>query len=415
MTEISVFLDIPDIEVIGVERTKNGDYYISVQSTQKGTTCRKCGKFIEKFHGYEKEIVLRHLPILDNKVFIKIKPIRYMCSDKPTTTQKSSWYTPRSSYTNAYEEYILRCLINSTVEDVSIKEDIGYESIMGVIDRYISEEVDWDKIKKLEVIGIDEISLKKGHKDYATIITGYLHEKIRILGVLEGRKKETVEEFFRKIPERLRATVKYVCSDMYEGFVNAAYSVFGKEVKVVIDRFHVAKKYRACLDELRKQEMQKLKNDLPKEDYKKLQGAMWAMRKDEDELTEKEKEVRNSLFNYSPNLKKGYELSEKLTNIFNEDNTKAEGIKKMEQWIKDVKGSGLNVFDDFIWTLENWKDEISNYFEKRLTSGFVEGLNNKIKVIKRRCYGILNIKHLFQRIYLDLEGYTQFLWPQRAY
>ena len=64
MTEISVFLDIPDIEVIGVERTKNGDYYISVQSTQKGTTCRKCGKFIEKFHGYEKEIVLRHLPIL---------------------------------------------------------------------------------------------------------------------------------------------------------------------------------------------------------------------------------------------------------------------------------------------------------------------------------------------------------------
>src|SRR3990172_2478526 len=404
MTEISVFLDIPDIEVIGVERTKNGDYYISVQSTQKGTTCRKCGKFIEKFHGYEKEIVLRHLPILDNKVFIKIKPIRYMCSDKPTTTQKSSWYTPRSSYTNAYEEYILRCLINSTVEDVSIKEDIGYESIMGVIDRYISEEVDWDKIKKLEVIGIDKISLKKGHKDYATIITGYLHEKIRILGVLEGRKKETVEEFFRKIPERLRATVKYVCSDMYEGFVNAAYSVFGKEVKVVIDRFHVAKKYRACLDELRKQEMQKLKNDLPKEDYKKLQGAMWAMRKDEDELTEKEKEVRNSLFNYSPNLKKGYELSEKLTNIFNEDNTKAEGIKKMEQWIKDVKGSGLNVFDDFIWTLENWKDEISNYFEKRLTSGFVEGLNNKIKVIKRRCYGILNIKHLFQRIYLDLEG-----------
>jgi transposase len=418
MTEISVFLDIPDIEVIGIERTKNGDYYISVQSTQKGTICRKCGKLIDNFHGYDKEIVLRHLPILDNKVYIKIKPVRYRCSycqDKPTTTQTLSWYTPRSSYTNAYEEYILRCLINSTVEDVSIKEDIGYESIMGVIDRYIDDEVDWDKIKKLEVIGIDEISLKKGHKDYAAIITGYLHEKIRILGVLEGRKKETVEEFFRKIPERLRATVKYVCSDMYEGFVNAAYSVFGKEVKVVIDRFHVAKKYRECLDELRKQEMRKLKNDLPKEDYKELQGAMWAIRKDEKELTEKEKEVRNSLFNYSPNLKKGYELSQKLTNIFNEDNTKAEGIKKMEQWIKDVRESGLKFFDDFVWTLENWMNEISNYFEKRLTSSFVEGLNNKIKVIKRRCYGIFNIKHLFQRIYLDLEGYAQFLWPQRAY
>ena len=202
---------------------------------------------------------------------------------------------------------------------------------------------------------------------------------------------------------------------MYEGFVNAAYSVFGKEVKVVVDRFHVAKKYRECLDELRKQEMRKLKNELPKEEYKELQGSMWTIRKKEDELTEKEKKVRDSLFNYSPNLKKGYELSQKLTNIFNEDNTKAEGVKKIEQWIKDVKESSLTNFDDFVWTLENWMDEISNYFEKRLTSGFVEGLNNKIKVIKRRCYGIFNLKHLFQRIYLDLEGYTQFLWLQRAY
>ena len=418
MTEISVFLDIPDIEVTGIKRAKNGDYHISVKSTQKGTKCKKCGKHIDKFHGYGKEISLRHLPILDNKVYIIIKPLRYMCPycpDKPTTTQETSWYSLRSPYTRAYEEYILRCLINSTVEDVSIKEEIGYESIMGVIDRNIAEEVDFEKIKKLEVIGIDEISLKKGHKDYATIITGYLHEKIRILGVLEGRKKETVEEFLRKIPERLRKTVKYVCSDMYEGFVNAAYSVFGKEVKVVVDRFHVAKKYRECLDELRKQEMRKLKNELPKEEYKELQGSMWTIRKKEDELTEKEKKVRDSLFNYSPNLKKGYELSQKLTNIFNEDNTKAEGVKKIEQWIKDVKESSLTNFDDFVWTLENWMDEISNYFEKRLTSGFVEGLNNKIKVIKRRCYGIFNLKHLFQRIYLDLEGYTQFLWLQRAY
>jgi len=418
MTEISVFLDIPDVEVIGVERSKNGNYHIFVQSTKKGTHCRNCGKLIDKFHGYDKEIVLRHFPILDNKVYIHFKPIRYICPDchdKPTTTQKSSCYTPRSPYTKAYEEYILRCLINSTVEDVSAKEDVGYESVMGVINRNIGEEVDWEKINKLEVLGIDEISLKKGHKDYATIITGYLHEKIRILGVLEGRKKETVETFLRGIPERLRETVKYVCSDMYEGFVNAAYSVFGKDIKVVVDRFHVAKKYRECLDELRKQEMRKLKKELPEEDYKKLNGAMWVIRKAEKELTEEEREVQARLFEYSPDLNRGYELSQELTSIFDGDNTKAEGMKKMEEWIKDVKESGLRCFDNFVCTLENWMDEISNYFERRLTSGFVEGLNNKIKVIKRRCYGILNIRHLFQRIYLDLEGYTRFVWPQRTY
>lgn len=144
--------------------------------------------------------------------------------------------------------------------------------MMGVLKRHVNEEVDWDKIKMIDALGIDEISLKKGHKDYVTIITGYLLGTVRILGVLEGRKKETVEEFFRKIPERLRKTVKYVCSDMYDGFVNAAYSVFGKDVKVVIDRFHVAKKYRGCLDDLRKKEMRELKSAYQKRITKNLKG-----------------------------------------------------------------------------------------------------------------------------------------------
>jgi transposase len=418
MTEISIFLDIPEITVLGVERTKRGDYHISVSSTNKGTHCRKCGKFIEKFHGYDKEIVLRHLPILDNEVYIHIKPQRFQCpycSGKPTTTQKSSWYSARSPYTKAYEEYLLRCLINTTVEDVSIKENIGYESMMGVLKRHVNEEVNWDTIKNIDVLGIDEASLKKGHKDFVTIVTGYLLGKVRILGVLEGRKKETVEDFLRGIPERLKKTIKYVCSDMYEGFVNAAYSIFGKDIKVVIDRFHVAKKYRECLDNLRKKEMGELKRWLPEEDYKELKGAMWIVRKKESELTEEEKKVRENLFIYSPTLKEGYDLSNKLTEIFNENYTKIEGAEKIRQWIKDVKESSLTCFDSFTVTLENWLDEISNYFERRLNSGFVEGLNNKIKVIKRRCYGIFNIKHLFQRIYLDLEGYTRFLWLQKAY
>ena len=73
-----------------------------------------------------------------------------------------------------------------------------------------------------------------------------------------------------------------------------------------------------------------------------------------------------------------------------------------------MKESGLKYFDTFIKTLSKYKDEISNYFTDRRTSGFVEGFNNKIKSIKRRCYGMLNIKHLFQRIYLDMSGYALF-------
>jgi len=77
-------------------------------------------------------------------------------------------------------------------------------------------------------------------------------------------------------------------------------------------------------------------------------------------------------------------------------------------WKKRVKASGLTCFKGFINTLGKYSKEILNYFRDRHTSGFVEGLNNKIKVITRRCYGILNVDHLYQRIYLDMEGYARF-------
>jgi len=70
--------------------------------------------------------------------------------------------------------------------------------------------------------------------------------------------------------------------------------------------------------------------------------------------------------------------------------------------------SGLTCFNRFLGTLDKWMDGITNYFISRQTIGFVEGFNNKIKVIKRRCYEILNVKHLFQRIHLDLKGYSLF-------
>ena len=80
----------------------------------------------------------------------------------------------------------------------------------------------------------------------------------------------------------------------------------------------------------------------------------------------------------------------------------------MRAWIKRVEASGLGCFDRFIGTLEKRMDEITNYFEERETSGFVEGFNTKVKVLKRRCYGIYDLGRLFQRLTLDLEGYRLF-------
>ena len=128
------------------------------------------------------------------------------------------------------------------------------------------------------------------------IVTGRLDDKTVILGVLSARKKSTVKMFLSGIPRTLRKTVKAVCSDMYDGFIYAAQEVFGKRVKIVIDRLHGAKLYRKGLDTLRKQELQRLQQELSEEDYKQRQGVMWALRKKEVQMTDEDKDKLARLF-----------------------------------------------------------------------------------------------------------------------
>ncbi len=111
------------------------------------------------------------------------------------------------------------------------------------------------------------------------------------------------------------------------------------------------------------------------------------------------------LFKHSPLLKVAYKLTNELTDIFDKNISKEKAKKKIKKWARKAEKSGLDIFDSFISTLDKYIEGVTNYFLNRYNSGFVESLNNKIKVIKRRCYGILNINHLFRRIYLDIEGY----------
>lgn len=180
---------------------------------------------------------------------------------------------------------------------------------------------------------------------------------------------------------------------------------------MVADRDHVAKLYRACADQLRKQELHRLKPELPKEEYTSLKGAMWAFRKNPADLEGPEQDVLKRLFAYAPDLERAYPYREQLTAIFEAELSKEQATTKLKDWQEQVGASGLKCYERFFKTLDTWRDEITNYFLVRHNSGFVEGVNNKIKVLKRRCYGIFNLSHLFQRIFLDLEGYRLFARP----
>lgn len=409
--QVSIPIDIADVRVISTEINKQGEVIITLESTKPETKCHKCGRTIRKQHGQDDWVNVRYLPVFGKATYLRYRPKRYQClecEDKPTTTERVDWHDRRSPNSTAYEEYLLLQLVNSTIEDVSQKEGIGYDQVLGVMERRISEEVEWKKYTELKVIGIDEIAIKKGHRDFVVIVTGRIASgKTVLLGVLKDREKASVVEFLRSIPKKLQETIERVCCDMYEGFSEAVREEI-PPAKIVIDRFHVTRHYYAGADEMRKEELRRLKKEKDEATYASLKGSMWAFRKRKEELSGEERQALKRLFELSPGTKKAYELRQQLSDIFNEQIGKGQAKTKIRYWIKRVKKSGLKCFDAFLKTLEKWWEEITNYFIKRENSGFVEGFNNKIKVLKRRCYGIFNLKHLFQRIYLDLEGYQLF-------
>jgi transposase len=299
-------------------------------------------------------------------------------------------------------------LVHSTIEDVRIKEGVSYDSVLGVLERRIEPAVNWSRLSHLGILGLDEIASKKGQGHYLVIVTARQADgRIRILGVLPNREKDTVLEFLRSIPERLKRTIHTVCSDMYEGYTAAVQEVL-PAARLVIDRFHVARAYRDGVDQLRKQELRRLKQTLSKEDYHQLKGAMWALRKAAEDLSTENRQVLQRLFAVSPDLKRAYALQQQLTAIFDQPLSQTKAKKRFAAWIQQVRQSGLTCFDAFLKTLTTWWEPITAFFVARANSGFVEGLNNKLKVLKRRCYGLFNHQHWFQRIFLDLEGYHLF-------
>lgn len=132
---VSFPLNIPEVKVNSVRQHEQGDYIITVESTQGYAVCSQCGRQTTKFHGYNGWLQLRHLPILGHRVYIRLRPKRYICPHcaGKTTTQQLDWYEAKRPHTKAYDQHLLVQLINSTVQDVSRKEDVGDEAVNGAV------------------------------------------------------------------------------------------------------------------------------------------------------------------------------------------------------------------------------------------------------------------------------------------
>lgn len=164
MTIINIPLDLDNVELIDTCTLETGELVLKVKSTEKGTCCKHCDQHIDKYHSLNKTVRLNHLPVFGTPVYIEFQPIRYQCRSckgQPTTTQKPSWYQSTGHCTKNYATHILNSLVNSTIEDVALFENISHKRVFNIVNQHIPDKMDWSTLESLKNLGIDEISLKK--------------------------------------------------------------------------------------------------------------------------------------------------------------------------------------------------------------------------------------------------------------
>ena len=240
----------------------------------------------------------------------------------------------------------MRCLINSTVMDVSRKQDVGYDAVEGALTRRIQSKVDWSEIEFIGTLGMDEIALRKGKQDFVLVITARHRDQVRILAVLPDRKKATARQLLESIPKRLYSTIEAVCSDMWDGYINAA-----KEFRQAHDSAPIRHCGRSlscrselsgAVDTLRKQERKRLKKELTDEEYEEIKGVMWATRKNNADLSDEQRQQLRRFFDYSPLFKQAYTLREELTAIFEAQLSPEQAQHRLDCWQAKVEQHRLD-------------------------------------------------------------------------
>lgn len=404
---ITLPLDVSNVRVLASRVLEDGRLLIEVESTLKTSLCQRCGQEIDRFHGFDRPIRLRHLPVFGREVLIEIRPKRYrcpVCEGGPTTTQRCAGYEPNRPHTSAFEQEALKRRVHGTVADVSRQLGLGVKAVEGIVDHHVAPGVDWSAFTALETLGLDEVALLKGHGHYVAVVwardaAGTPH----VLAVLPDRLRATVQAFLETIPDGLKATVRRVCIDRWEGYAGAVAAAL-PHAPIVVDRFHVAVHYRNAVDELRKAERRRLDAERSPEQAVPTAELRPLLRREWRSLHPDQQGQVVELFAQASALASAYVLRTLLTAIFDHSPDRVTAQARLPLWTEQVKASGLRCFDKFLNTLQNWQEGILNYFEGGHTSGFVEGLNNKLKLLKRRCFGLDDPVELFRRLWLDIEG-----------
>jgi transposase len=273
---------------------------------------------------------------------------------------------------------IYQRVLSSSVEQVSREEDLSSEEIEGIF-RRVSNPVKKKTFCSVKRLSMDEISKRKGYRDFITLVSNV--DTGNLLEVIDSHKQEEIIEALKQQPLEFREQVTEVSVDMWAGFPKVIACVFPHAV-VVFDRFHVMRLVNEALNKMRKRVGVKAK------------GSRFLLLKNSPDLTEMQRQQLEQLLNQSACLRIAYEMKEEFREIYETNQTVQSGLNRMKKWLVQAQV----FYPKAAPTIRDHLEGICNYFISRTTSGVMEGINNKAKLILRQGYGFTNFDNFRTRL-----------------
>lgn len=358
----------------------HGAIHFRVRQEVYSLCCPECGSYQVKRRGRVMRR-FRTLPIGDKPVWIELLVQRVFCLLCGVLRQvKVNFASRRRSYTRSFARYALGLSRHMTIQDVARHLGVSWDLIKEIQKQHLLRRFARPKLHKLKQIAIDEISVGKGHR-YLTVVLDLKSGAVVFVG--EGKGSEALEPFWVRL-KRQQVRLEAVATDMSPAYISAVLTHV-PEATLVFDRFHVIKLYNDGLSDLRRKLYHEATDLMQKQVIK---GTRWLLLKNPENLSQDREEAARleEALRLNQPLALAYYLKEDLRQFW-EQPSKTTATAFLEDWIARAQTAGIPFLLRFSKTLALHRRGLLAYYDYPISTGPLEGTNNKIKTMQRQAYG----------------------------
>ena len=371
-------------------RLDNEDLVLKIErSSGRGYRCSRCGEMNLFCYDHVGIRRVRDFPAWGRRCYIEFNPARVECSRCGIVLESLEWIEPMQRQTLRYERYIARLCDVLPVLDVARFEGLDKNTVYRIDRKWLGRRESLRPQNRVAYLGIDEIAIRKGQR-YATVF--YDLERKEVIGMVKGRSQRKVSGFFRRWGKEACRGVVAVCMDLWSAYLNSVRK-YCRKAAVVFDKFHVYGYLSRAVDDVRRQEQTLAES----EGRAVIKGARWLLLRRLDGLGRKARHALADILALNKNIQKGYLLKEEFE-AFYHSSSMEDAAAFLEEWAGRCYESGLKPFKKVAKRLLRWRHGILAYFEHHITNAVSEGINNTIKVIKRRSYGFHDLHYFYLKI-----------------